>query len=217
MSDTITNERRQVAGVSVTFFEVLEDLAGNKSQIVQTAARGEFVELHPREAARLDKLGMLVPPGREVEGTPAQVRANAERAIADNAKAIIERGVNPLDVAFPPSTETPAPSVSPPPSGAAPSGDLTTGDTGIEPTMPVDSGLPVAPAEPPDAAIAEVGEISAFIEAEQPNAADTVALAKGDPALAVKVLEAEKTATGGDPRKSVEGPLQKIIDQGARA
>jgi hypothetical protein len=60
-------------------------------------------------------------------------------------------------------------------------------------------------------------EVSQWIESEKPNAADTVAAAGDDPATAAVVLEAESAATGGDPRASVEKPLQKIIDQGASA
>jgi hypothetical protein len=58
-------------------------------------------------------------------------------------------------------------------------------------------------------------EVASWIDTEKPNAADTVAAAGNDPATAAVVLEAESAATGGDPRASVEKPLQKIIDQGA--
>jgi hypothetical protein len=47
--------------------------------------------------------------------------------------------------------------------------------------------------------------------------AETVALAEGDPDRARYVLEAEKAATGQDPRKGVAEPLQKIIDQESAA
>lgn len=44
------------------------------------------------------------------------------------------------------------------------------------------------------------------------NAEETVALAEGDPEKAKEILAAEREATGGSPRKTVEEPLQKIID-----
>jgi hypothetical protein len=43
---------------------------------------------------------------------------------------------------------------------------------------------------------------------------ETVALAEGDPDRARYVLEAERTASGQDPRKGVSDGLAKIIDEG---
>jgi hypothetical protein len=226
MTDTTTEKttsRRQVAGVSVTYYDLVTDLADNKAQVVKTAARGEFVNLYPSEEARLDDLFMLVPKGREIEGDPVAVRDGVNRAIAGNARAVIERALNPLDVAFPPASVLP-PSVSPPPGGVPPVGDMTTGDTGAPDITATGgpstsgAGLPQSDATPivgeaPDAAIADVGEIAAHIEAESPNTDDTVALAKGDPTLAPKVLEAESIATGGDPRKGVKDALTKLAEQ----
>lgn len=113
-----------------------------------------------------------------------------------------------------PDVSVPQPSVSPPGGGAAPVGTVVTGDTGAPDTPPpADAGtLQIVRVDAPDVGEASVAELASWIEAESPNAADTVALAEGDPARAAKVLEAEQSATGGDPRKTVEGPLQKIID-----
>jgi hypothetical protein len=66
------------------------------------------------------------------------------------------------------------------------------------------------PDDAPDAAQADVGELSRYIDSESLNAAQTVALAEGDPELAAKVLEAERAAQGGDARATVERPLSKL-------
>lgn len=66
------------------------------------------------------------------------------------------------------------------------------------------------PDDAPDAAQADVGELAAYIDAESLNAAQTVSLAEGDPALAAKVLEAERVAHGDDARSTVERPLSKL-------
>lgn len=59
---------------------------------------------------------------------------------------------------------------------------------------------------------ASVSQLAGQIKEQKPNADDTVALAQGDRRLAEKVLEAERLATGGNPRQGVEQQLQKIID-----
>lgn len=56
--------------------------------------------------------------------------------------------------------------------------------------------------------------LAAYIDEHSLNAEDTVALAGGDAAKAPAVLEAEKTAHGGDPRKTVAEPLEKLAKSG---
>jgi hypothetical protein len=65
-----------------------------------------------------------------------------------------------------------------------------------------------------DARGKSVQEVVAWLQAEKPNAQATVAAAHDDPDAASTVLDAEVTASGDDPRATVEKPLQKIIDDG---
>jgi hypothetical protein len=69
--------------------------------------------------------------------------------------------------------------------------------------------------EPFDASTASDKELADYLEAEQPVADDTVALAKGDTEVAKRVLAAESVATGGKPRAGVVAKLEKIIAAGA--
>jgi hypothetical protein len=68
----------------------------------------------------------------------------------------------------------------------------------------------VAPAPADDPAGLTAPQIREQIDSEGLTAPDTIALAQDDPALALRVLEAERLS--GDPRASVEKGLQKIID-----
>lgn len=63
------------------------------------------------------------------------------------------------------------------------------------------------PDDAPDPATADVGELAQYIDANNLNAAQTVALAGDTPEGASKVLEAERTASGGDGRSTVVKPL----------
>lgn len=54
--------------------------------------------------------------------------------------------------------------------------------------------------------------LAAYLRERKPTVEETVALAEDDPQRARVVLEAESTATGGEPRKGVETALQRIID-----
>lgn len=55
-----------------------------------------------------------------------------------------------------------------------------------------------------------VTEVAQWISTEKPNTRQTVAAANDDPELAKVVLEAEKTASQGDPRQPVVSRLEKI-------
>jgi hypothetical protein len=61
--------------------------------------------------------------------------------------------------------------------------------------------------------VSDTAALAKYISDEKLNASDTVALAEGDPDRAVFVLEAEKTAHSGDPRATVEKPLERLIEQ----
>lgn len=103
-----------------------------------------------------------------------------------------------------------------------PGGDLTATPTGgAEGAPATEAGIPEAdrsgaaaapPSVPdaPDVAATDVATLAAFIDSAKLNATATVALAGDSPELAAKVLEAEKVASGGDPRSTVEKPLRKL-------
>lgn len=55
-------------------------------------------------------------------------------------------------------------------------------------------------------------EIEEFLENETPNVKETIALAKGDKESAERVLDAERSLTGGAPRTGVDDGLTKIIE-----
>jgi hypothetical protein len=75
-------------------------------------------------------------------------------------------------------------------------GDVTTGE--------------VAPAD-----FSEMGahELAEYIEKNQPNVSDTIALAGNDADAAKRVLEAENIVTDNDPRKGVVDGLQRVISE----
>ncbi len=75
---------------------------------------------------------------------------------------------------------------------------------------------PEAPADPPagdnaqDPPALSVEALAAKIDGESLNAPATVALAGDDPARAQAVIDAEQLAHGGDGRRTVLGPLEKL-------
>jgi hypothetical protein len=87
---------------------------------------------------------------------------------------------------------------------AAPENQTPSAISSIGGTNPVGPEIDVRSAT--DAQLAE------FIDSNNLNVPETVALADNDPALAGKVLEAEVTASGNDPRKGVVDALTKIRD-----
>lgn len=68
----------------------------------------------------------------------------------------------------------------------------------------------------PDFDATEAGEheIAEYIETNKLNVDDTIALSKGDPETAQRILEAESIATGGDSRKGVVAGLEAVISRG---
>lgn len=76
----------------------------------------------------------------------------------------------------------------------------------------------------PDGDVVEVdvremsdADLAVWIKDDKPKASDVVELAEDDPALAERLLNAERAATNGRPRATVNKPLTKIIDAGAAA
>lgn len=60
-------------------------------------------------------------------------------------------------------------------------------------------------------------ELASWIKTDRPKADEVVDLAEGDATLAERLLNAERTATNGKPRKTVNTDLTKIIDARATA
>lgn len=61
-----------------------------------------------------------------------------------------------------------------------------------------------------DASAPSHDELVAWIRNERPNSAEVVERAGDDPAMAEALIAAENEASGGDPRKSVVEPLERI-------
>jgi hypothetical protein len=234
----MTTETRQVRAVFANYRRKVQGLDGQTRVGLAMANRGDVIEVASLADGELDRLelnGALMPAGEEME--PGQVEATLVRAA-------LERALNPLDVV---REDFGAPvSVSPPPLGARPTGDLTTGDTGVDPAdnpaplptgtitlgqgtaeeqaaldrlraVPEGNSAPLPRTDAPD--VEDTAALSEFIrtggDAGKPlTVPETVALAEGDPDRARYVLEAERTASGQDPRKGVSDGLAKIIDEG---
>lgn len=113
----------------------------------------------------------------------------------ERLEAALARAISPTDV--------PADDFGHPPNVAAPG-------LGQEPRGDFLAGANLPRTDAPD--VSDTAALSQFILEQKLNAADTVALADGDPEKATFVLEAEKAAHGQDPRATVEKPLQKLID-----
>lgn len=206
MGKTIEQDDRvevTITGVFAQYRDVFTDYAGNVHETVRTADRGETVEVPAQEAARLKALGVV---------------ADDE---ADALAQALARAVNPNDVQ---SGQAPlVPSVSPPGGGVAPIGDLLTGDTGgpdSPPVVPDGSGPVPQPVLAPegehrgfDARGKTTVEVIEWLEEGKPSVSEVVAAANGDAEAAKVIIEAEDTVKGGDPRKTVVGPLQKIVDE----
>lgn len=189
------------------------DFEGNGSVVYPTeyGRRGEVIDLIPREAARLqqDHIRAVVPADQPLTyaemGDEQLARETAALGLtvpsssADPDRPLRTDFINVLEAYE--RGETAGVGVSSVPGGIAVGGANVT--PGVAQAVGSDSEI--------DVAGSSVEDIAAYLEAEKPNAAETVALAGDDPELAQKVLDAEKAAQGGDPRVTVQEPLQKII------
>lgn len=191
----------------------------------ESAVRAEEIELVPREAHRLQELGAVVPasqPRSYDEMDDAELAAEAQ------ARAIVVRSSSaapdqPLRQDFLTALRTfDAGQVEGVGVGTIPGG-LTLGgaaranfgETLSGDPQPIGTEPEVTVAGAEDAGVAtrlSSAQLAQHITDEGLNASETVDLAGVDPVLAAKVLEAEGIAQGGDPRVTVEKPLQKIID-----
>lgn len=202
--------KRTVAAVFVQYRTVEKDLLDNDVVVLNTADRGEQIELPESEAKRLE--ASLAP-----EGT---TREDVVAAVVQRSNSIHEamaRALNPADnvlaIGAMPGAQ---PSVSPPGGGAAPVGDFVTGDTGGPDAPPVNDlgGAPDLRVDAPDTS--DTTALSQFIVSEGLTVPQTVALAEGDPERAAQVLEAEKAAAGSagaDPRAGVVKALEPLAAQ----
>jgi hypothetical protein len=217
-------EKRVVAHVFANYKTVQRNYAGELVEVLPTAARGDEIEVPVEEAARLEQFGTLAPRG----WSPGDVFAaiEARRAAVEET---IRRGVNPTEGLPHDLFAGPRVTVSPPGGGAEPEGySMHAGDVGMPDVQPAAAPAddraaagralnrePVGgadAAEGYDARGRDLTEVAAWIEAAKPNAQQTVAAARDDAAAAETVLEAERLTHGGDPRSTVEGPLQRIIE-----
>lgn len=211
MADTV---KRTVAGVFVQYRSVETDLLGNDVVVLNTADRGDEIELPAQEAQRLESFGMLAPEGTSRDEVVASVVSKA-----DSIHAAMARALNPADNVLAVSAlPTAPPSVSPPTGGAAPTGDFVTGDTGGPDAPPVNDLGDVSEQPATDLRVdapdtSDTAALAAFIRDEGLTVPQTVALAEGDPERAAQVLEAERTATDGEPRAGVTKSLEPLAAQ----
>lgn len=67
-----------------------------------------------------------------------------------------------------------------------------------------------------DIETATVAELADWIRDEKPNTQEVIDASGGDPVVASKLLEAENTATGGNPRKGVVDGLGAVVNRGGQ-
>lgn len=204
-----------VVGVLYDSPRLDHDLEGNPKVIYvrQTAGRGQVIGLVPREAKRLGDLS-AVRPAEDPKGYDELDDAEAKSAAAARGLVVRSSGADadqPLREDFITAlvnadrSELTGVGV-----GTTPGGIMAASASGA---TRVDVPTPPPPGDEPLDVLGAPGEhVMAHIHDGNLNAADTVALADGDPEKAKKVLAAETALRSGDPRATVEGPLQKIIE-----
>lgn len=207
-------EPYRVVGVGATYFEPVATVGGDGKPTVvlsyRVGGRGEKVELTADQAQRLQDLGAVKPwddPLSYDEMDDDALRSTAaSRGVlvpssgADSDKPLRTDFINALN-SYDLGQDAAVVGVTTVPGGVVNLGTADLGDAGGSYSAVGRSAT----------------EVTSWIESEKPNAGDTVAAAEGDPDAAAVVLEAENTATGQDPRKSVEKQLQAIIDGGGAA
>jgi hypothetical protein len=199
----------RVLGVGATYYAPVATVGGDGKPTVvlsyRVGARGEQIDLTADQAERLEGLGAVKPwddPLSYDEMDDDALRsAAASRGVlvpssgADSDKPLRTDFINALN-SYDLGQDAAVVGVTTVPGGVVNLGAADLGDAGGSYSARGRSAT----------------EVTSWIESEKPNAGDTVAAAGGDPETAKVVLEAENTATGQDPRKSVEKQLQAIID-----
>jgi hypothetical protein len=200
----------RVLGVGAVYFAPAAVIGGDGKPTVvhvnKLATRGQVIDLVPFEARRLLDLGAVKEADEpksydEMDGGEladiARSRGLAVRGSgADESVPLREDYINTLN-AFDTGSDATVMGVATAASGP---GGVTV--LGTHPS--VASSVPD---------VSDTAALAKYISDEKLNASDTVALAEGDPDRAVFVLEAEKTAHSGDPRATVEKPLERLIEQ----
>jgi hypothetical protein len=97
-------------------------------------------------------------------------------------------------------------------SAETPAAEAETTTPGGDPDAPTVDGFPLREDGSFDAGAAPDELIAEWITNEKATVEDLVAAAAGDPALAARVLEGEKVATEGEPRKTAVTKLEAIIE-----
>lgn len=204
---TQSKSKRTIRAVFATYRDVTKSLAGQDREVTRTGFAGDEVELLPSEEERLEALGAL---------EPKDERRSSE---LQDPTGAISRALNPSDNVGEGGalTRTAPITVSPPSLGVPPEGGLLTGDTGTEDVQPppgadVD-GAAGGGAGEFDARGKDLDEVQEWLRSERPTAPQVVSAAGDDPEAAETLLEAERLVRGGDPRATVEKPLQSIIDR----
>lgn len=195
MTQTQKKVKRTIRAVFAQYRETRTDLLDNDREIVATARRGETVEVAESEAKRLDALG------------------STEEAFA--AQAVMDRALS-ADVPTAPDADARI-TASPPGRGVAPAGELVLPHGGEGSGAPVPDpeagGTTTTTTASFDARGASLDEVTAWLRDSSPNATQTVEAANGDAEAAEVLLEAERIVRDGDPRSTVTGPLQKVVDK----
>lgn len=186
MADTET-AGRVVRHLSILYFEPALSADGQKTVLVRSARRGEVIApggLADGELARLEGLRALLPEGAKPEQAEEERMAHLDlfRGQRGDTEAMARAMERVRSQQEPVALQ-----------------DTTGGIVDV-------SGAASDPA-----AAGNVGRLADHITANKLTVDDTVALAGEDPALARRVLEAERLASGGSPRTGVETGLQKII------
>lgn len=211
-----------IAGAAYDSPRIRHDEQG-KGEVIyvrESAVRAEEIELVPREAKRLQDLGAVVPASEprsydEMDDAELAAETKARGLVVTSSSADPDQPLRQDFVAALQTFDagqTAGVGVSTVPGGLAIGGvtaPFNEGDFAQEVGTPPEE---TAPADGGVASRLTSAQLAQHITDEKLNASDTVDLAGGDPALAAKVLEAEGIAQGGDPRATVEGPLQKTID-----
>jgi HPt (histidine-containing phosphotransfer) domain-containing protein len=200
-----------IAGARYDAPRIDHDLEGNARVIYvsEFALRGQEIELIPREVKRLTELGAVRPADSQREydelGDDELAALAASRGVpvrstgADADKPLREDYINALVVYDRGAGDAVG-------AGTQPGGIAVQGVGGPQ-RVPDEVATP-GPAE--DQASLTAPQLREQIDSEGLTAPQTIDLAQDDPALAQRVLEAERLS--GDPRTSVEKGLQKIID-----
>jgi hypothetical protein len=208
-----STESFRVVGVGATYYEPVPTVGGDGKPTIalsyRSAGRGERVELTAYDARRLQQLG-AVKPWEDPKSYDEMADDELSRHASARGITVTSSGADPEQPlrqdyvaalnAYDQGADTGVLGVSTEPGKVS-----AVAGGGATPNVGQDSAGYSAQGK-------SATEVSDWIKSERPNVSETVQAADGDPATARVVLEAERTATHGDPRATVEKHLQAIID-----